>query len=93
MIAFPSKEVKRTTLRPCLLETFDQSREVRNCVKKKTEDTIPAQNPTAASPPPTPKSSIIKKMNGPETEADKNSEIIAKQSTTIGRVGSGVASC
>lgn len=95
--AFPSKEVKSTSRRPCLFETLDQSKEVRNWVRKNVEDTIPAQNPTAASPPPpgplpTPKSSIIKKMKGPDTEADRNSEIMAKHRTTMGRVGSGVES-
>jgi hypothetical protein len=35
----------------------------------------------------------MKKMKGPETEADRNSEIIAKHRTRMGRVGRGVASC
>lgn len=92
-MALPSRELNRTILRPCLLETLDQSKEVRNWDRKKTEETIPAQNPTAASPPPTPKSSIMKKMNGPDTDAERNSEIMAKHSTTMGSVGRGVESC
>lgn len=93
VMALPSRELNRTILRPCLLETLDQSKEVRNWDRKKTEETIPAQNPTAASPPPTPKSSIMKKMNGPDTDAERNSEIMAKHSTTMGSVGRGVESC
>ena len=86
----PNSESCRNGRRPYRSAAFAQSSEVRNCAKKKTAETMPAQKPTSPSPP-TCMPSSMKKRKGPATPAEQNSPNMSRHTTAYGSQGMGVS--